>query len=56
MSKSYRSDPRNHIGRTLDSRFKGFPRMDFREWIFKVGIDKAENEPRQVAENCYSLR
>ena len=47
MSKSFRSDPRNHIG---------FPRMDFREWIFKVGIDKAENEPRQVAENCYSLR
>ena len=34
----------------------GFPRMDFREWIFKVGIDTAENDLQQVVENCYSLR
>jgi len=34
----------------------GFPRMDFRGWIFALGIDTAENEPQQVAENCYSLR
>ena len=64
--KSYRSDPRNRIGRTLEiisvgpqksyRPDNGFPRMDFRGWIFALGIDTAENEPQQVAENCYSLR
>ena len=50
-AKTFISECRNPFAEIF-----GFPRMDFREWIFKVGIDKAENEPRQVAENCYSLR